>query len=190
MSHRFNIASLRFTLAAGLLTLACAVALPGCDQASSAGGTIVGVIDLDAVATATGQAATLEQQLRQRVQAATEQARADLEQLQAQANTELRNLADQFGANPTADQQRQLQNIRQRAQASAQRKQLELNQQQQAIANELKEQFRTDIRPTLNEVARSRGASIVLVLNDNVAVYDTSLDLTQDLIAALKTPQP
>ncbi len=171
-----------------LLPLAIA-ALSGCgqgDSGSHAGGSArVAVIDLDRVAQATGRSPEIQQQLTQRIQEAAQQARMDLEQLQNQANAELTRLAEQAGASPTPEQQRQIQAVRQRAQLEAQRRQVELNQRQQAIAAELRDQFRDEIRPTLNVVARDHGMSLVLVLNDNVVIYDTALDLTDALVAAL-----
>jgi Skp family chaperone for outer membrane proteins len=173
--------------ALGLVLLMIAAFLSGCGQAASDNAaTRVGVVDLDRIARETGRTDQMEQQLRQRLNEANEQFRRQLEELQNQANAEINRLSEQFGPEPTPDQQQQLLGIQQQARAAAERMRLELNQRQQTILADLRRQFRDEIRPALNEIARERGITIVLTTGEGVLTYDPSLDLTDAAIERLR----
>jgi Skp family chaperone for outer membrane proteins len=169
--------------------LAIAAGLPGCSESATgeaAGGTRVGVINLDQVAQETGRTAAIEQQLRDRNTEATDQIRSQLEALQNQANAELSRLAEHFGPTPTPDQQRQLLTVQQQARATADRLGRELNMRQQGIVADLRREFRDEIRPTLNQVAEERGITLVLTLDDGVMSFDPAIDLTAAVVQRLQ----
>jgi hypothetical protein len=57
---------------------------------------------------------------------------------------------------------------------------------QQEIRNELIRQFRNEIRPVAERIAKQRGATMVLLPTDQLLWFDRVTDITDELIAELR----
>ena len=58
---------------------------------------------------------------------------------------------------------------------------------QAQVRAQLIKQFREEVRPIAEQVAKDKGASVVLLTNDNVLWYDPTVDITDGVIAQIIT---
>lgn len=144
------------------------------------GGSNTVVMDLSVIANATGQDEV--------ILARSEEARAELgtqlQQLAISMDQQIAAQQEEMGANPTPEQQAQLQQMTMQA-----RQQLgEAQSQAQGQANQIEEnlinEFRAEIQPLVEEIAASKGASVVLLQDASIFWYQDSLDITDEVIAA------
>ncbi len=146
------------------------------------GGSSTAIMDLSVIANATGQDEV--------ILASSEEARAELgAQLQQLAMSMDQQIAAQqaeMGANPTPEQQAQLQQMtmqaRQQLGEAQSQAQVQANQIEESLINE----FRKEIQPLVEEIAASKGASIVLLQDASIFWSQDSLDITDEVIAAWK----
>lgn len=169
-------------VAAALVVVALVAFQPSATvaQSSQTVASNVAVIDLDALAQKIGRAA----KLNEAVKAKQDELNTQLNDAQQQLNTQMQAKEQEFGPSPTAEQAQQLQQLRGQAsvkliQARQQAKQI-LQQHQNQVINE----FREEVKPHAQAVAKDKGYLVVLVKNDQlVYTYASSVDIT-DAVAA------
>jgi Skp family chaperone for outer membrane proteins len=172
------------------LLLAAAVLLTGCDRmpppfGSAATGAstapAVAVLDLAAVASALGR----DDLFREQVQAAGQQLNEQLAALSSSLQTRLREEQAKLGEAPTEAEQRQLQTMLADARRQVQQGQAEARQKAARYQAQLVAQFRGEVQPVAAEVARSHGASAVVLAN-TVLWFEPEVDITGEVIDALR----
>jgi len=161
--------------------LAAALLTAGCDQIPGAGPDTL-IVDLGAIAKATGQE-----------QAMQTQAQTAREELNTQLAETARNLEQQIvqeranaGDAPTQEQELQLQQMTQQAQQQYGQLQAEAQQKAQQYEINLVLEFREKIKPFAEKIARARSASVVLLADQVVFWIDPVVDITGEVIAALR----
>jgi Skp family chaperone for outer membrane proteins len=166
----------------GLLTvsLAAVLLIAGCDQIAGKGpGTLI--VDLAAVAKATGQETAMQEQ----AQTAREDLNAELANAAQNLEQQIEQERVASGDTPTAEQELQLQQMAMQAQQRYGQLQAEAQQQAQQHEVNLVLEFREQIKPFAEKIARSRGASVVLLADQSVFWIDPTIDITGGVIDAL-----
>lgn len=164
--------------ASALLALAVLM-VSGCEELT--GRSSVAVIDLDQVARALGRDDVIAQQINQ----ATQQLSAQLTEV---ARTLQQELQDERGRYEVVgdEAEKELQektaaaNLRlQQTQQLAQQRAAEFRQ---AVINN----FRAEVQPYASEAAKARGAKAVITVATPMIWFDSSVDITQDVIAKMR----
>ncbi len=166
----------------GLVTACLAVLLiAGCDRIPGMGpGTLV--VDLAAVAKATGQ----EEAMQTKVQTAREDLNAQLVEAAKNLEQQIVQERAKFGDSPTQEEELQLQQMAQQAQQQYSQLQADAQQQAQQHQINLVLEFREIVQPFAEKIARSRGVSVIILADQTVFWVDSAVDITGDLIAALR----
>jgi len=166
------------------LWVACVTAIlmiAGCDQMPGMGpGTLV--IDLTTVAKAIGQ----DQSMQDRAEAAREDLNTQLTESARELEQQIEQERVKFGESPTEEQQLQLQQMTQQAQQRYGQLQAEAQQNVQQHEINLVQEFREQVRPFAEKIARSRGAEVVLLADQSVFWLDPAVDITGEVIDALR----
>jgi len=166
------------------LWVACVTAIlmiAGCDQMPGMGpGTLV--VDLTAVAKAIGQ----DQSMQDRAEAAREDLNTQLTESARELEQQIEQERVKFGESPTEEQQLQLQQMTQQAQQRYGQLQAEAQQNVQQHEINLVQEFREQVRPFAEKIARSRGAEVVLLADQSVFWLDPAVDITGEVIDALR----
>jgi Skp family chaperone for outer membrane proteins len=148
--------------------------------AQGAGG--VALVDLTSVAKALGRDTQIAGEVQRNNQVMVADVLKNQKDLQAAFESEKAKL----GANPTDEQKKALE-----------KRAAELNNQLRTTASQadlrarefqarLVTNFREEVRPVALKIAQARNAHIVMIVNDNLLAADTSVDITNDVIAALR----
>lgn len=166
-----------------LLVVASAVFIAGCDQArmgGAAGASNVAVIDLAAIAKATNQ----DEAIRVQVEAARNELTAQLQQLAANLDSQLQAEREKLGE-PLSDADAQrMQELSLQAQQQINNAQNQAQQQAGQFEQNVVAKFRDKIRPLAEKIANDNGASVVLAVDAYMFWFDSSVDITADVIAA------
>lgn len=168
---------------AGLLaiSLASALLLAGCDKMPGAGPDTL-IVDLPAIAKATGQDEAIQLQ----AQAAREEINARLMESAGNLEQQLDQERSNIGDAPTQEQQQQLQQMTAQAQQQYGQLQAEAQQQLQQLVFNLEMEFRDQVKPFAEDIARARKASVIHVTDQTIFWQDPAVDITGDVIAAVR----
>ncbi len=153
----------------------------GCDRIPGMGPDVL-IVDLGAIAKATGQD--------QVIQTQAQTGRADInarllesaQGLQQQLETERAKAGDA----PTREQAAQLQQMTVQAQQQYTQLQAEAQQKVQQYEANLVQEFRERIEPFAEKIARTRGAKVILLADQSIFWHDTAVDVTDEVIVALR----
>jgi Skp family chaperone for outer membrane proteins len=171
----------RVLVVAALLIAGCdKLPLPA-DPAPAGWAKAVAVLDLSTVAKALGRDAVF----REQVQAAGQQLDQQLAALSSSLQTRLREEQARLGEEPTEEEQQELQRMLADARRQVQQGQAEARQKAARYQAQLVAQFRREVQAVAAEVARSHGASAVL-LADTVLWFEPAADITGEVIDALR----
>jgi Skp family chaperone for outer membrane proteins len=161
--------------------LAAVLLTAGCDQIPGAGPDTL-IVDLAAVAKAMGQ----EQAMQLKSATARQELNAQLVESARNLEQELTKERANAGDAPTPEQAQQLQQMTQQAQQQYGQLQAEAQQQAQQMELNLVLEFRELVEPFAEKIARSRGASVVLLTDQSVFWLDPTVDITGEVIAGLR----
>jgi Skp family chaperone for outer membrane proteins len=171
---------------AGAMLLAGCGFQPGSQTASAPKGGMA-VIDLDEVAKTIGRTQEINDswQVRKR---ALDQA---LQQAQTKFRDEITAKKQEFGEQPTDEQQQTLIAL----EREANNRLLQAGRKAQAdlegFRNQMVAQFRAEIRPFAKQVATEKGLSIVIPRNEGFLLsVDPGVDITSDVISAYQFKKP
>jgi Skp family chaperone for outer membrane proteins len=156
--------------------------LGACDQLPGMRGSGTAIIDLGVIAKATGEEDKIKEQAQVRRDELAAQLDAELAALEAQLNEERGKLGD----SPSDEARQQFQQLTAQAQQQYGQAQQQAQQQAQRYENELVTQLREKIKPLAEEVARSRGASVVFLADVTLFWNDESADITDEVIGKLR----
>lgn len=165
-------------LATGLLALAVWM-LAGCDDWT--GRSSVAVIDLDQVARALGRDDVIAQQINQATQQLSDQLTEVARTLQQELQEE-RGRYEVMGDEAEQELQEKTAAANLRLQQTQQLAQQRAAEFRQAVINN----FRAEVQPYASEAAKSRGAKAVITVATPMIWFDSSVDITQDVIARMR----
>lgn len=154
--------------------------LGGCDKFQSSPNTVV--LDLDAIANATGQAATIKQQLEQ----ANQELNSQLSTISAKLNEQLAEEKKKMGKKPSKTEKQELQKLTLQANQKMQQAKGIASQKAQQYRAALILQLRKNVQPIAEEIASKRGADIVLTSNNSMIWFNPEIDITDEVIAAIR----
>lgn len=158
------------------------ISLAGCTQSPDEDNVPVVVIDLEAVASATGEDIVIEQKLNA--------ARAELNaQLTAMADELEAMLAQEkalLDASPGPAQQEAFERIQLDAQQQFAQAQAEAQVEGQRFQAGLLNEFHQQVKPVAAKIAARYGARITLLADPSAFWFDGSAEITEEVIAALQ----
>jgi Skp family chaperone for outer membrane proteins len=163
----------------------------GCDkvgggaEASSASQPQAVIVDATAVSGALGRDKDLEQQM----QDAGQRLQKQIEEQQTKFQAEINAKRESFGENPTQQQQQQLARMAQQAGQKLRRLQAMAQQRMQQLQARVINQFRDELSPVVKQIARENDAQLVLMNNNSVLWYDPAIDVTDQVIGALRAAE-
>ncbi len=156
----------------------------GCNMSGNANDTLV--MDLDAIAKATGQADTITQQ----IQAANQDLQGQLEAISQQLNEQLASEREKLGKKPSKKEQEGLKQLTLAAQQKMQQARTLAAQKSQQYKNALIIQLRQQVAPIAEKIARDKGASVVMITTPSMMWYAPEADITAGIIAELRAQKP
>lgn len=171
------------------VTLAALVLLSACDKlphpmAAAGKRASVAVLDLAAVAKALGR----DEVFREQMHSAREQLREQLTEFSTGLQDKLREEQARLGEAPTAEQQQDLREKLALAQRQVQQSQALARQKAAEFQTTLALAFRNEVQPVAAEIARSQGASAV-VLSNTLLWFEPGVDITGKVIEAMRAQQ-
>lgn len=140
------------------------------------------VVDLNAVSKATGQ----DDAINKEMEIVNANLTSQIQTITDNLNKVLAEQKEKFGTKITVEQQQQLQELLIKANQQLELKRNEANQKSAQHKQSLILTWRDQLQPIVQAIAEDNGASVVLVQNPLVMWFDTSLDITADVIAKLR----
>jgi len=142
-------------------------------------GSGIAVLDLDAIASATGQ----DEQISLRVQAASDELARQLEELVVELDKQIAEETEKLGPDATDQQRAQLTAA---AQAQFNESQNFARQQANQLRGQLIQQFIDKVKPIAAEIAERKGASAILTESPALFWHDSAMDITDEVIAEVR----
>lgn len=162
--------------------------ITGCEDQK---GLALGVVDLDKVATSTGQMRVIEEDIR----LFAEDTQTTLNQIKDELNVQIETAREGLGQKPSQQEQAEFQKATLTAQLTLKQ---ELAQGEKLIAQKRAQlilDYRHSIEPAIRRVATQAGIKVVLIKQPNLLYIDSGVDVTDAVIdavqampAALDTP--
>jgi len=172
---------MNFCLKMGVSLIASALLLIGCNQMpASGGGAGIAIMDLAAVAKATGQ----DEIIRQEAEAARAELGAQLQTLAANLEQQISAEREKLGITPSDADSQRLQEMTLQARQQINNAQMQAQNQASQIESELVADFRAEISPLVEKIASEMGASAVLASDSYLFWFDPAADITDEVIAA------
>lgn len=163
------------------LTLAfLAGAMMACDGTTA--DTRVAVIDLTATAKATGEDLVMEQQM----ESARAELSAQLTQIAGDLEKRLQSEQTRLGGAAKASGSKEFQQFTAQARQQLAQTQALAQQKVQEYQVGLVSRFRQSVQAVAADIARSRGAGVVLAADSTMLWFEPALDITDEVIAALR----
>ena len=163
-------------LAGGLLSACNEQALPQAPGVGASMAPVIAVVDVDAVAHALGRDVSMREQLTSASEELSSEVRGLAQELKDNFEAERQRIGD----NPTQEQREQLARLGLEAQARVQQSQTAAQRKAQELQVQLARQIQDEVRPVAGEVARERGAALVLS-----ATFVLWAEATTDITAAV-----
>ncbi|MEJ2139687.1 MAG: OmpH family outer membrane protein [Gammaproteobacteria bacterium] len=165
----------------GLIFLVAALFVSACDQGpAGAGGGGIAIMDLSAIAKATGQ----DEAIRQDAETARAELSAQLQQLATNLEQQLAAEREKVGISPSEADQQRLQEMTMQARQQISNAQMQAQSQASLMEQELVTAFRDKLTPLAEEIAKAKGASAVLAADSYLFWFDPTIDITDEVIAA------
>ena len=164
---------------ASILFLCLLLALTGCDKFQSS--TTV-ILDLDAIAKATGQADVIKQQIEQ----ANKDLNSQLSVISNKLSDQLSAEKKKMGKKPSKDEMRQLEQLTLQANQKMQQAKMLASQKSQQYRAALIQKLRLTIKPIAEKIASDRGADIVVTANNSTIWFNAEIDITDEVIAEMR----
>lgn len=146
---------------------------------------VIGVLDLEEVARRLGRSEALLESLTAKEQELGQQ----LEQLRGSLQEQVEKRKTEVGAQPTPEQETELKSLAGSLNQEFQKARLTA---QETLAQERVaqvKQFRTEVFPVANEIARERGFTTILIKSESVVfAWAPGSDITEEVIRRMATP--
>jgi len=153
--------------------------LTGCDKFQSSSTVI---LDLDAIAKATGQADVIKQQIEQ----ANKELNSQLSVISSKLNEQLSAEKKKMGKKPSKEKMRELEQLTQQANQKMQQAKMLASQKSQQYRVALIQKLRLTIKPIAEKIAIKRGADIVVTASNTTIWFNSEIDITDEVIAQMR----
>lgn len=164
--------------------LAAAFLLTGCGPQPQA--SQIAVIDLSAIARATGE----DEVIRQRAEAGREELTAQLQQLATNLDAQLADEREKAGTEPSAEDAARLEQLGVQARQQLGQAQQEAQQQATQMESDLVYEFREAVMPVAEGIAKDKGAVVILSNDAYIFWADESINITAEVITAWNESKP
>jgi len=165
-----------------IILLFLAITLSGCDNSQK---TVI--LDLDAIANATGQAATIKQQIEMANQELNAQLKTISIQLNEQLESEKKKMGPQkSGKNISKNDKQNMEQLTLQANKQMQQAKAIANQKSQQYRASLVQKLRQQVSPIAETIARDRGADIVVIATSTMMWFNPDIDITDEVIAEMR----
>lgn len=154
----------------------------GCDLLSMAFNRPMLVVDLDAVAKATGRQELMQKELEFANLRLSEQ----LKLVAAQLGEAVSDEKDKLGKKPSKEQQQQLEALALQAQQQLVNSKNLAVQQSSEFRSDLILQFRNEVAGIAQEIATKAGSKLVMITNYETLWFDPSADITDEVISIMR----
>jgi len=152
----------------------------GCEQFQSGPSAVI--LDLDAIANATGQAANINQQMEK----VNSELTAQLKTISTKLNEQLEAEKQKIGKKPKTKDKKKLQQLSMQANKKMQQAEALASRESQQYKAALIQELRKNIQPIAEEIARKRGADLVTVSSSSVIWFNPEIDITDEIIAEIR----
>jgi len=156
--------------------------LAGCDLIDLAFNRPILVVDLDAVAKATGRQEVMQKELEFANVRLTEQLKLVASQLEEAVSGE----KDKLGKSPSKEQKQQLEALALQAQQQLANSKNLAVQQSSEIRSDLILNFRQEVAQIAREVAKKSGSKLVVVSGYETLWFDPAADITDEVISVMR----
>ncbi len=156
--------------------------LAGCDLIDLAFNRPILVVDLDAVAKATGRQEVMQKELEFANVRLTEQLKLVASQLEEAVSDE----KDKLGKSPSKEQKQQLEALALQAQQQLANSKNLAVQQSSEIRSDLILKFRQEVAQIAREVAKKSGSKLVVVSGYETLWFDPAADITDEVISVMR----
>jgi len=156
--------------------------LTGCDFINSFIGNPILVVDLDAIAKATGQSEHMQKELEFANLKLTEQ----LKLVASQLEVKVADKKEKLSKSPTDAELKELQDYALNAQQQLANTKNIAIQQSTDFRSDLILRFRSNVREIAGEIALNSGAKLILLSNYETIWFDPSADITDEVIAIMR----
>jgi Skp family chaperone for outer membrane proteins len=164
-----------------LVLVASVLVLGGCNQMPAGGGSAgIVVMDLAAIAKATGQ----DEVIRMEADAARAELGAQLQALAANLEQQISAEREKAGITPSDADAQRLQEITMQALQQINNAQMQAQNQAGQVEGDLVANFREQVSPLAEKIAKEKGASAVLAADAYLFWFDPTADITDEVIAA------
>lgn len=160
--------------------------LAGCDLIDLAFNRPILVVDLDAVAKATGRQEVMQKELEFANVRLTEQLKLVASQLEEAVSDE----KDKLGKSPSKEQKQQLEALALQAQQQLANSKNLAVQQSSEIRSDLILKFRQEVAQIASEVAKKSGSKLVVVSGYETLWFDPAADITDEVISVMRARGP
>ncbi len=164
-----------------ITTLSLVSVLSACNLSGASNDTLV--MDLDAIASATGQADVIKQQ----VNAANQELNNQLDSISQQLSQQLTDEREKLGKKLSQQEEDSLKQLTLAANQKMQQARSLAAQKSQQYKNALIIQLRQQVTPIAEAIAQRRNASVVMITTPSMMWYDPEADITAEIIAELRT---
>ena len=169
-----------FNKLTSIIFVLISITLTGCENFQSSSNTAV--LDLDAIANATGQAAIIKQQ----IEKANKDLNSQLTTISSKLNEQLASENKKMGKKPTITDKRNMEQLTLQANQRMQQAKALASQKSQQYQAALIQQLRQHVQPIAEKIARTRGVDIVLTSNNSMIWFNPVIDITDEIIAAMR----
>jgi len=166
-----------------LLSVVVPVLITACQDTSSYP---VAIIDLDKVATSTGQSKVFEDE----ISIFTDTAQRQLNKIKDELNTQLETAKLELGKKPSQKEQTEFQKKSIAAQIRLKQELAQSERLLQQKRSQLAQQYRQSIDPTIRRVAQQNKAQIVMLKQANLLYIAPKSDITDAVIDAIQALSP
>ena len=156
------------------------LSLTGCEKFSPSQSTVV--IDINAVANATGQAAIIKKQ----IEIANNDLNSQLETISNKLNEQLANEKEKVGNKPTKNDTQNMQQLTIQANQKMQQAKALASQKSQQYQAALIQQLRKSVIPIAEKIALERNADIVSIVDNSMIWFNPEVDITDEVIAEVR----
>jgi len=163
-----------------VISLFILISLSGCDNFQSSSNTVI--LDLDAIANATGHAERIKQQIEQ----ANNELKSQLTTISNKLNEQLASEKEKMGKKPSKDEKRNMDQLTLLANQKMQQAKVLASQKSQQYKAALIQQLRQNVKPIAEGIAKKRGADIVIAANSSTIWFNPGVDITDEIIAEMR----
>jgi len=156
------------------------LSLTGCDQFQKSPNTVV--LDLDAIANATGQAAIIKKQ----IEIANKDLTSQLTEISSKLNEQLAAEKKKIGKKPTKNDTQNMQQLTMQANQKMQQAKAIASQKSQQYQAALIQQLRKSVMPIAEKIALERNADIVSIVDNSMIWFNPDVDITDEVIAEVR----